>query len=143
MIARLEHANLCVRDVDGVIRFLQTAFPEFVIRHDATGVDGLRWVHVGTAETYVALNQANPGEPRRGAPYEGRTGLNHLAYEVDDVAALRARLCAASYEESTVPNAHPHRIRIYFYDPDGNDWEFVQYLTHDPVKRHDYSWPDR
>lgn len=21
--------------------------------------------------------------------------------------------------------AHPHRKRVYFYDPEGNDWEFV------------------
>ena len=32
MTARLEHANLCVRDVDAMLRFLQTAFPEFHIR---------------------------------------------------------------------------------------------------------------
>ena len=34
MHARLEHANLCVRDIDRTVRFLQTAFPEFRIRHD-------------------------------------------------------------------------------------------------------------
>ena len=39
MTVRLEHANIGVRDIDGMIRFLQTAFPEFRIRHDATGED--------------------------------------------------------------------------------------------------------
>lgn len=29
MAVRLEHANLCVRDMEAMIRFLQTAFPEF------------------------------------------------------------------------------------------------------------------
>jgi hypothetical protein len=29
MAVRLEHANLIVRDINGMIRFLQTAFPEF------------------------------------------------------------------------------------------------------------------
>ena len=24
---------------------------------------------------------------------------------------------------------------------DGNDWEFIQYLTDDPAKRHDYTLP--
>ena len=68
--------------------------------------------------------------------------MNHLAFEVDDVAATHARLAAAGYQDSTVPNNHPYRKRIYFYDPDGNDWEFVQYLTDDPRQRHDYALPD-
>ena len=138
---RLEHANLCIHDIDGVIRFLQTAFPEFRIRHDATDENGTRWVHIGTDETYIALNQAKTAESR-GKPYKGRPGLNHLAYEVDDADALRSRLHAAGYQDSTVPNLHPHRKRVYFYDPDGNDWEFVQYLSKDPAQRHDYELPD-
>ena len=143
MAARLEHANLCVHDIDGVTRFLQTAFPEFRVRHDGTDAAGARWVHIGTDDTYIALNQADAESERRGTPYKGRPGLNHLAYEVDDVEALRERLRAAGYRDSTVPNSHPHRKRVYFYDPDGNDWEFVQYLCEDPAKRHDYELPDR
>jgi catechol 2,3-dioxygenase-like lactoylglutathione lyase family enzyme len=142
MPERLEHANLCVHDIDAVVRFLKTAFPDFRIRRDTTDPDGTRWVHVGSDETYIALTQAKPEEARRGTPYKGRPGLNHLAYEVDDVEALRARLRSAGYRDSTVPNAHAYRKRIYFYDPEGNDWEFVQYLTDDPEKRHDYELPD-
>ena len=75
-------------------------------------------------------------------PYSGKPGTNHLGFEVDDVEAVRERLAAAGYEDSTVPNAHPHRRRVYFHDHDGNDWEFVQYLSDDPAKRHDYALPD-
>jgi hypothetical protein len=32
MAIRLEHANISVRDINGMIRFLQTAFPEFRVR---------------------------------------------------------------------------------------------------------------
>jgi hypothetical protein len=53
--ARLEHANLCVRAVDGMIRFLQTAFPEFRYGGEGISKDGTRWVHVGTDATYFAL----------------------------------------------------------------------------------------
>jgi catechol 2,3-dioxygenase-like lactoylglutathione lyase family enzyme len=65
-------------------------------------------------------------------------GVNHLGFEVDDVEALRDRLKSAGYEDSTVPNEHPYRKRVYFYDHEGNDWEFVQYLTNDPAKRNYY-----
>jgi catechol 2,3-dioxygenase-like lactoylglutathione lyase family enzyme len=138
MTAKLEHANLCVRDVDAMLRFLQTAFPEFRVRADHTDDDGSRWVHVGTDETYIALSSAwEPGGPPF-EPYSGLPGVNHLGFEVDDANALRQRMLAAGYEESTVPNDHPHRRRIYFLDPEGNDWEFVQYFSSDPAERNDY-----
>jgi len=80
---------------------------------------------------------------QRWTPYTGVPGVNHLAYEVDDVEALRRRLHAAGYKDSTVPNNHPYRKRVYFYDRDGNDWEFIQYLSDDPAKRNDYATPDK
>ena len=138
MPVRLDHANLIVRDLDATIEFLQTALPEFRVRGSGTSPTGTRWVHVGTELTYVALNEAtrDPGEPW--IPYAGRPGLNHLGFEVDDAAALRTRMRAAGYLDTTVPNAHPARTRVYFHDRDGNDWEFVQYLVDDPALRHDY-----
>jgi len=56
---------------------------------------------------------------------------------------LRSRLQSAGYRNSTTPNSHPYRKRVYFYDPEGNDWEFVQYLSGDLNKRHDYDLPDK
>ena len=56
---------------------------------------------------------------------------------------VRERLKSAGYQDSTPVNNHPYRKRIYFFDDDGNDWEFVQYLTDDPAKRHDYTIPDK
>jgi hypothetical protein len=109
MNVRLEHANLCVRNIDAAIGFLQTAFPEFHVRADQAEPDGTRWVHIGTDETYIALNQADDERTPRWEPYSGQPGVNHLGFEVDDVAALSARMLAAGYEESTVPNNHPHR----------------------------------
>jgi len=40
MSTQLEHANLCVIDIDGMIKFLQTVLPDFIIRHDETDRDG-------------------------------------------------------------------------------------------------------
>ena len=142
MPIRLEHANVCVRDIDTMVHFLKTAFPEFEIRGEGKGRGGTRWVHVGTHDTYIALKQADADSGRNWVPYRGDPGVNHLAYEVDDVDALRARLKAAGYQESTVPNAHPHRKRIYFHDAEGHDWEFVQYFSRNPAERNDYKLPD-
>ncbi len=142
MRVRLEHANMIVRDIDGMIRFLQTAFPGFRVRGEGSSANGTRWVHLGTDETYLALNEATAESKRPWVPYAGEPGVNHLGYEVDDVDTVHSRLAAAGYRESTVPNAHPHRKRVYFYDPEGNDWEFVQYFSTDPAERNDYELAD-
>ena len=142
MKLRLEHANLVVRDITGMVEFLRTAFPEFRIRGEGKSWQGNRWVHIGTDETYLALNQALEEPAEKWVPYGGKPGTNHLGYEVEDAGALRERLRAAGYTESTVPNQHPHRRRVYFHDPEGNDWEFVQYLSQDPAERNDYDLPD-
>ncbi len=141
MLVRLEHANICVRDVDALIQFLRTAFPAFRVRGEGRSRDGTRWLHIGTDDTYIALNQATTSDERPRF-YTGAAGVNHLAYEVDDVDALHARLIDAGYKESTPPNNHPHRKRVYFYDSEGNDWEFVQYYSQHPAERNDYDLPD-
>ena len=128
---QLEHANLNVHSIDAAIRFLTTAFPEFHVRGGGV-VDGKRWAHVGTDDTYLALNESGGGPP------SGRT-LNHLGYVVDDVDQLAARLSAAGYREGFLAPAHPHRKRRYFHDDDDIEWEFVEYLVEDPVLRNDYS----
>ena len=142
MSTRIEHANLAVRDVDETIRFLKTAFPDFRVRREGKTWQGARWVHVGTDDTYIAVNEASREPAERWVPYGGRPGLNHLGYAVDDVEALRARLTAAGYRDSTVPNHHPHRVRVYFHDAEGNDWEFVEYLVDAAADRNDYELPD-
>jgi catechol 2,3-dioxygenase-like lactoylglutathione lyase family enzyme len=139
MATRLEHANLAVRDVDGMLRFLGEAFPDFRVRGRGPDCAGRRWVHVGNDDAYLSLLEASGEAGDAWEPYSGKPGLNHLGFAVDDVAALRARLLAAGYPESTVPNAHPYRKRVYFHDAEGNDWEFVEYLSADPALRNDYA----
>lgn len=141
MTIRLEHANMNVRNIDDTVRFLIAALPEFQIRREGQN-EGQRWMHIGTDDTYIALHESTDEPTEKWVPYAGKLGINHLGYEVDDVDAVRARLSAAGFRDSTYPNNHPHRKRVYFYDADGNDWEFVQYLSDDPKERNDYEMPD-
>ncbi len=121
MAVQLEHANLTVRDIDATIRFLQTAIPEFRIRFDGIDAAGTRWVHIGTDDTYFTLTQSTLEPSQRWLPYEGLPGVNHLGLVVDDADALRSLLLAGGYQDSTSPNCHPYRKRVYFHDPDDND----------------------
>lgn len=133
---KLEHANLSVTDVEAMTRFITAAFPDFAVRGEGLDDAGRPWRHVGTQEFYVAL-QAVPGSPHR-QPYDNQPGMNHLGWEVDDVTALASRLQAAGFEPNQHHRNHPARHRVYFFDPDGNDWEFVQYLSDDLQMRHSY-----
>src|SRR5262245_8670844 len=142
MTIRLDHANLTVRNIDETLRFLCTAFPDFRIRAEGEKGNGRRWLHVGPDRAYLALDEARAEPAERWVPYGGKPGTNHLGFEVDDAEALRARLHGAGYQDSTVPNRHPFRRRVYFHDSEGNDWEFVQYLSDDPTERNDYDIAD-
>jgi catechol 2,3-dioxygenase-like lactoylglutathione lyase family enzyme len=142
MTIRLDHVNLNVRDVDATVRFLLTAFPDWKIRAEGKKWNGDRWLHVGDDTVYLALTQAREPANEPWVPYGTKPGTNHLGFEVDDVAGIRKRLAEGGYKDTTVPNNHPHRRRVYFWDAEGNDWEFVQYLTDDPAKRNDYAIPD-
>jgi catechol 2,3-dioxygenase-like lactoylglutathione lyase family enzyme len=134
---RLEHANLGVLHVEEMTHFLMTAFPDFRVRHRGTGLMGLPWRHVGNDEFYLALTKvsADTGRP----PYSDSTGLNHLGWEVTDLDALETRMRAAGFEPNLKEHGHPARRRSYFHDPDGNDWEFVEYRTDQTAERNDYS----
>ncbi len=131
MANRLEHANITVRDIDETVRFLKTAFPEFTVRGEGVQ-DGNRWLHIGTADTYVALNESTQDR-------SGEGPLNHLGFAVDDADAVTDRLRAAGFEEGFIVPDHRHRRRKYFLDSDGIEWEFVEYLSDDPAERNDYS----
>ena len=139
MPTRLEHANITVQDVDAAIAFLLCVDPDFTILHDSgTGGDH-RWVHLGTTHGYFALEtphdpQASPEHRRRYHDF----GVNHIGLVVDDVDAVAQRLQAADYPETYVADPHPTRIRRYFQDPSGMEWELVQYLTDDPAARFAY-----
>ncbi len=138
MKCQLEHANITVNDIGEAIRFLSTAFPHFKERGGGKTAQGARWVHFGTDSSYIALQGVVNEKEQNRTPYD-EFGVNHLGYVVDDVDSIKQRLQEAGYKEGLVPEPHPHRKRIYFYDRSGFEWEFVQYYSENPAERNDYS----
>lgn len=131
MTVSLEHVNLTVGSIDKTVRFLTAAFPEFQIRGRGLH-EGNPWTHIGTDETYIALNESPVARAERGP-------LNHIGFVVDNAEAVTTRLREAGFEEGMVVAPHPHRTRKYFLDGDGIEWEFVEYFSKDPAERNDYS----
>jgi catechol 2,3-dioxygenase-like lactoylglutathione lyase family enzyme len=136
MTPYLEHANLTVRDLDEAIRFLRTAIPEFSVRHRGFS-NGREWAHVGNDATYIAVSTA-PEDVQHREAYED-LGVNHIGFVVENADGVASALRSSGYEEGMKVDPHPARKRIYFHDADGNEWEFVEYLTDNAPSRNDYS----
>ena len=141
MTSYVEHCNLTVRDLHATARFLMAALPDWKVRGE--GSDWIddekqRWMHVGNELTYVSLTQ-HSRESRYSRSRYREPGLNHIGIVVEDAQALRDRMLAAGYRELALPVAHPERVIVSFADPDGNEFEFIEYYSTDPERRNDYS----
>lgn len=141
MSTYLEHANISVPDIDEAIAFIQTIAPDFKIRKDdSSGDDPPRWVHIGTDDSYIALQAVDPKHnPQERHRAYINYGINHLAFVVDDFDAVKARLEAKSYRGGLAPEQSPYRKRAYYFDNAGFEYEIVEYLTDNPAEKNFYS----
>jgi len=137
MKAYLEHLNISVTNLDASLKFFQTAFPDFYERGRGSR-QGSTWVHFGDEESYVALNDRAKGQQAEGRSYD-TVGMNHAGFVVEDATALAERLKAAGYQRSYPRQEQEFRIREYFLDTDGNEYEFVEYLSEKPEERNSYA----
>ena len=57
---------------------------------------------------------------------------------MDDLEALSRRLQAAGYPIEIVGGDHPFRKNLYFLDPAGFEFDFVEYLSEKPEEKNMY-----
>lgn len=131
----LEHANITVNDLQEAVRFFQTAFPHFKIR--GGGNDRREWVHLGDDTTYIAINKAKENDLKAGKNYD-KIGINHLGFVVPNVEEIAKNLLDNGYKRDFPKEVEQFRIRDYFADADGNQYEFVQYLSDIPEEKNSY-----
>ena len=124
-MTRLEHVNVTVADPDKTAAVLCDLFG-WQVRWAGAGMQTGRTVHVGGADSYVAL--FSYGDPVSGTEesYRTRAGLNHIAVVVDDLAATEARIRAAGYRTENHANYEPGQ-RFYFTEENGVEFEVVHY----------------
>ena len=102
---RIEHVNVTVSDPERAARLMQALFGWHV-----------RWQ--GPARNGGRTIQAD--DFAKGRP------LNHIGVEVDDLAAVEAKVVAAGLRPFGHDDYDPGR-RFYFLDPDGIEYEVVSY----------------
>jgi catechol 2,3-dioxygenase-like lactoylglutathione lyase family enzyme len=122
---RLEHANVTVSDLDRTAKMLGDVFG-WRVRWEGASKTAGRSIHVGGADSYVALYKEPDSSVMTEDSYVTVGGLNHLAVVVDDLGEIEAKVRAAGYE----PNSHQvyePGTRFYFDDHDGIEYEVVCY----------------
>ena len=136
----IEHANVTVRDLDEVTTLLLQALPDWRVRGGGEmGWFGktIRWRHVGTDVSYLALQDGGEGEH---PDWKGsQVGMKHIGIVVPQLDAVLARLAAAGYVLDHWGGAHPWRRSAYVLAREGLQFEFVEYGSDDPALRNDYS----
>lgn len=138
-MAILEHVNLVCGSMSGTLEFLRTAFPDWRVRGQGTSDwfgKTRRWLHFGDDDYYITLNEANRESNR---DLKGHSpGLAHVGFRVTDLDELIQRLRDKGYEIEIVGADHPFRKNVYFVDPSGFEFEFVQYLSDASEERNQY-----
>ncbi|MGF1908619.1 VOC family protein [Vibrio kasasachensis] len=143
MAVRLEHVNLVMQDIQPTLEFLLTAFPHWRLRGEGDMVWGSaentasrHWLHVGDDDYYLTLNDSAVGDIRS---VEGiQPGVAHIGFVVDDLQAVINRLLAKGIAVDIQGRKHPFRKTVYYNDPAGFQFEFIQYCSDKPAERNMY-----
>jgi len=121
----VEHANITVKSIERAVKFFECAFPTWRVRDQ--GESKRKWLHFGGDTDYVAIEEALIDQPLDRGEYL-RPDINHIGFTVSDLAAVKSRLLGAGYREGMHVEPEEGWLRAYFFDEDGFEWEFIEYL---------------
>lgn len=137
---QLEHVNITVRNIDTVVAFVQAALPGLQVRGQGT-MDWfgkpIRWLHIGTPECYLALQEGGEGEDLHWQTHA--VGPKHIGIVVPSVDAVVARLAEAGQALDHWGGTHRFRRSVYFVGTGTLQFEFVEYLSVLSAERNDYA----
>jgi len=119
-IRRIAHVSLIVADTERALRFYRDllGLPVHPARPDL-GFPGA-WLSVADQEIHL-LELPNP-DPVTGRPSHGGRD-RHVAFYVDDLDGLRARLTTADIQYTSSKSG---RRALFCRDPDGNAIELIE-----------------
>ena len=121
---RIEHVNVTVSNPERAARLMEELFG-WHVRWQGAARNGGRTIHVGSDQHYLALYTGRDVAYTADDFAKGQL-LNHIGVEVDDLAAIEAKVVAAGLRPFGHDDYDPGR-RFYFLDPDGIEYEVVSY----------------
>ncbi len=117
---KIGHVVLNVRSLDASTKF----YTEILGFEIALGRPGIgTFLTCGQIHHDLALFQAKEDAP---AAVEGQLGLNHFAFQIDDLEELKETYKLLQDKAIKIDYTVDHGMTasVYFFDPDGNKIEF-------------------
>lgn len=136
---RIEHVNIIVPEIEPTMNFLLAAFPQWRLRGrgDMTWYGKPRsWAHVGNDDFYITLNDHGEGQMRDLT--SNQNGLAHVGFAVENVDQIVKNLISKGYNPDHTGGTHPFHKSMYFIDPQGLEFEFVEYSSEIPAEKNMY-----
>lgn len=117
----LNHVTRVTRKLEDSIRFYTDVLGFRVISRPAFSFAGA-WLYAAGMQIHLI---ADPAVPPASETINTRT--NHIAFAVEDVDAMEARLqqLGVPYKRSIIPDRQIHQL--FFHDPDGHMIELGKY----------------
>ncbi|MEQ9693967.1 VOC family protein [Shimia sp. SDUM112013] len=122
---KLEHVNVTVPDPKASAAILCDLFG-WHIRWEGAAIDNGYSVHVGDADSYLALYAPAKPLEAAGNTYTRIGGLNHVGVVVEDIDTVEEKVKRAGYVPKNHADYEPG-LRFYFDGPDGIEFEVVSY----------------
>jgi catechol 2,3-dioxygenase-like lactoylglutathione lyase family enzyme len=120
-----DHCGIRSADLERSLRFYTDVLGLRLL--EVVTVLGQPFYFVGNDTVRIEIEQGNTKD--RTVPSEQTPGLYHLAFEVDDLEAVAARLREAGAEFLLPPSQFREDRKIAFVlDPDGVFIQIIQYL---------------
>jgi catechol-2,3-dioxygenase len=139
-VRKLNHAVLRVRDL---VRSLAFYADVLGLETVARAGNAMAFMRAPESQNHHDLGLARVG-PDAAPPNERGVGLYHLAWEVDEIEALReARAALERYGTLSGASDHGATKSIYGYDPDGNEFEVMWMLPRERWGESEGSAPTR
>jgi catechol-2,3-dioxygenase len=139
-VRRLNHAVLRVRDIERSLAFYSDVLGFETI---ARAGNVMAFMRAPGSENHHDLGLARVG-PNAPPPNEQGVGLYHLAWEVEEIEALReVRDVLQRYGTISGASDHGATKSIYGYDPDGNEFEVMWLVPREHWAEYENAAPTR
>lgn len=123
--SRLEHANITVTNPLATANLLVDIFGWRIRWQGEAKYKGFT-VHVGAADSYLALYCKDVPTVPEQESYYMRGGLNHIGIVVDDLDEAERKVKTAGFQPHSHADYEPGR-RFYFHDGDNVEFEVISY----------------
>ena len=115
---KIDHIGIAVADIETAIAMYAGAFGLRPQRVEEVAGQGIRAHHLPVGGTRIELLEPlDGGSPIARFLARHGPGLHHIAFAVDDLEAMRARMVAAGLEPIGEPSAGADGKRIQFFHP--------------------------